>query len=86
VSVVQYQDLFTDDHAKGLWFWFWNHTPNLRPDFVVLNWNSPEPVRGGEFKVDFRAWLPPYKRSAVVWKRSDLTGAFQAVRLAALLR
>ena len=82
VSVVQYADLFVDDHAKGLWFWFWNHTPHLQPDFVVLNWNSPERAHGGEMKVDFRAWTPPFERSAVVWKRSDLTGAFQAARMA----
>ncbi len=86
VSVVQYADLFADDHAKGLWFWFWNHTPHLQPDFVVLNWNSSEPVRGGEMKVDFRAWMPPFQRSAVVWRRSDLTGAFQATRTAATFR
>jgi hypothetical protein len=86
VSVVQYADLFADGHAKGLWFWFWNHTPHLQPDFVVLNWNSPGPVHGGEMKVDFRAWLPPFERSAVVWKRSDLTGTFQAARLAAMFR
>jgi hypothetical protein len=86
VSVVQYADLFADDHAKGLWFWFWNHTPHLQPDFVVLNWNSPERAHGGETKVDFRAWMPPFERSAVVWRRSDLTGAFQAARMAALFR
>ena len=86
VSVVQYADLFADDHAKGLWFWFWNHTPHLQPDFVVLNWNSPEPARGGEMKLDFRAWMPPFQRSAVVWKRSDLTGALQATRMAATFR
>ncbi len=86
VSVVQYADLFADDHAKGLWFWFWNHTPHLQPDYVVLNWNSPERAHGGEMKVDFRAWMPPFQRSAVVWKRSDLTGAFQAARMAAMFR
>ena len=86
VSVVQYADLFADNHAKGLWFWFWNHTPHLQPDYVVLNWNSPERARGGEMKVDFRAWMPPFRRSAVVWKRSDLTGALQAARMAAMFR
>jgi hypothetical protein len=86
VSVVQYADLFADDHAKGLWFWFWNHTPHLQPDFVVLNWNAPERAHGGEMKVDFRAWMPPFERSAVVWKRSDLSGALQATRMAAMFR
>ncbi len=86
VSVVQYADLFADDHAKGLWFWFWNHTPHLQPDYVVLNWNSPESARGGELKVDFRAWMPPFQRSAVVWRRSDLTGALQTARMAAMFR
>ncbi|MGA2711460.1 MAG: hypothetical protein ABSG41_00015 [Bryobacteraceae bacterium] len=86
VSVVQYQDPFADDHAKGFWFWFWNHTPNLRPDFVILSWTSPEPAQGGELKVDFRAWMPPFRRSAIAWRRADLTGMYQAVRLAALIR
>lgn len=86
-SVVQYKDLFADDHAKGFWFWFWNHTPNLHPDYVVMNWTSPEPVRGvvGP-KVDFQAWLPPHRRSAVAWKRADLSNAFQAARIATSLR
>lgn len=86
VSVVQYQDLFADDHAKGFWFWFWNHTPHLRPDFVVLNWAFQEPAQGGELRVDFRAWMPPFRRSAVVWRRADLTGVLQGVRTAALIR
>jgi hypothetical protein len=58
VTVLQYQDLFADDHAKGFWFTFWNHTPNLRPDFVILNQAFPKPAQGGELKVDFRAWMP----------------------------
>ena len=86
VSVVQYQDLFADDHAKGFWFWFWNHTPNLRPDYVVLNRASKEQAQGGELKVDFRAWMPPFHRSAVAWRRTDLTGILQGVRTAALIR
>ncbi len=86
VRVVQYDDQFAEDYNKGFWFWFWDHTPHLRPDFVVLNWNSEAPVRGGEMKIDFHAWLPPFHRSAVVWRRSDLTGALQAARITALLR
>jgi hypothetical protein len=58
VSVVQYRDLFADNHAKGFWFTFWNHTPNLGPDFVILNQAFPKPAQGGELKVDFRAWMP----------------------------
>jgi hypothetical protein len=86
VSVVQYDDLFADDHAKGFWFWFWNHTPNLHPDFVILNWNSPEPAHGGELKLDFNAWTPPFRRSAVVWRRTDLTAVLQAARTVAMFR
>jgi len=86
VSVLQYRDRFVDDHAKGFWFPFWNHTPHLQPDFVVLDRNSAEPAHGGELNVDFHAWLPPFRRSAVAWKRADLTGMYQAVRLAALIR
>ena len=50
VSVVQYADLFADDHAKGLWFWFWNHTPHLTPDYedrksTRLNSSHVQPSR-----------------------------------------
>jgi hypothetical protein len=86
VSVVRYNDLSVQDHAKGFWFWFWNHTPDLKPDFVVLNWTAAERPQGAGVRVDFRAWLPPFRRSAVVWRRSDLTGALQAFRAVALVR
>jgi hypothetical protein len=84
--VVQYQDSMADDHAKGFWFWFWDHTPDLHPEYVVLNWTSPEPVRGVVSKIDFSAWLPPFRRHAVVWRRSDLTAVHQAARITAVLR
>jgi hypothetical protein len=86
VRVADYRDLHGDDHAKGFWYFFWNHTPDLRPDFVVLTRNSAEPEHAGELTVDFRAWLPPFRRSAVVWKRTDLTGMLQAARTAAAFR
>jgi hypothetical protein len=85
VRVVQFEDMFTDDHGKGFWFEFWDHSANFRPDFVVLNSNAPE-AAGGQLRVDFRAWMPPFQRSAVAWKRTDLTSVYQAVRLAALIR
>ena len=75
VSVVQYTDLFADDHAKGFWYWFWNHTPNLQAGLCRAELGlSRSRERGGELKVDFRAWMPPFQRSAVVWKRSGLDG------------
>lgn len=86
VKVATYTDFLRDDHAKGFWYWFWNHTPNLRPDFVILNRDSAEPVNVGDLKVDFRTWLPPFQWSAVVWKRTDLTGVLQAARTAAMFR
>jgi hypothetical protein len=86
VKVAQYTDFLGDDSAKGFWYWFWNHTPNLWPDFVILNRDSAEPRNVGELKVDFRTWLPPFQWSAVVWKRTDLTGVLQAARTVAMFR
>jgi hypothetical protein len=86
VKVAQYTDFLGDDSAKGFWYWFWNHTPNLQPDFVILNRGSAEPKKLGELQVDFRTWLPPFQWSAVVWKRTDLTGVMQAARTAAMFR
>jgi hypothetical protein len=86
VKGAQYADFFREDQAKGFWYWLWNHTPNLRPDFVVLNRASAEPKNTGELKLDFRTWLPPTERSAVVWKRTDLTAMLQAARTVAMFR
>lgn len=85
-NAVGYEDLVVDDAPKGFWFSFWDHTPDLRPDYVILNWTSPATGGNGESTFEYRTWLPPFRRSAVVWKRSDLTAAYQAVRLAAALR
>ena len=86
VKVATYTDFLGDDCAKGFWYWFWNHTPNLRPDFVILNRDSTEQKNAGELKVDFETWLPPFQLSAVVWKRTDLTGVLQAARTTAMFR
>lgn len=72
VRAAQYGDWQVDDSDKGFWFEFWSHTPDFRPDFVVLNSYSGEFVRRGLFQINFCAWIPPFRRSAVVWRRSDL--------------
>jgi hypothetical protein len=76
VRVVQFEDSLTDDHRKGFWFEFWDHCGNFRPDFVVLTSTAPK-AAGGQLRVDFRTWAPPFRRSAVAWKRSDLTALYQ---------
>ncbi len=86
VRVAQYEDRFTDNYREGFWFEFWNHAPDFRPDFVILNWNSEQPVHGGESHAEFRAWMPPFRRSVVAWKRTDLTTMFQAAGLATIMR
>ncbi len=75
VRVVRFQDSLTDDRRKGFWFEFWDHCGDFRPDFVVLNSTAPNAV-GGQLRVDFHTWAPPFRRSAVAWKRSDLTALY----------
>jgi len=52
----------------------------------VLNWIGPDPPSVGESSVVFSAWLPPFHRYAVVWKRADLTAELEAARLASETR
>ncbi len=47
VRGAPYTGLLGEDPPKGFWYWFWNHTPNLRPDFVVLNRASAGPNNVG---------------------------------------
>jgi hypothetical protein len=78
---VDYTDQFADDTSKGFWFEAWDHTPNLSPDYVVLNRNRPDAPQAGVLSVEFDAWLPPHRRSVVLWKRSDLTAELVAARV-----
>jgi hypothetical protein len=73
VRGVEYTDEFADETAKGFWFESWDHLPNVHPDYVILNWNRPEPPRGCVESVEFHAWLPPHRRTVAMWKRDDLT-------------
>jgi hypothetical protein len=75
VRVERYADHFLNCYDKGYWLEFWNHTPDFRPEFVVLN----EQLGRGLFSVPFHAWLPPHDRSVVVWRRSDLNGVLAGV-------
>ena len=86
VTVVQYGDDLEDNFRKGFWFEFWNHGAGFQPDYVILNWTSPGPARGGEMKADFSAWMPPFQRSVIAWKRTDLTRLFQTATFAARMR
>ena len=82
VEVSRYQDQLVDNSARGFWMEFWNHVPHSQPDFVILHEQAGAPAGGGVFKVEFSAWLPPYRRSMVVWRRSQLTGIIRAVQTA----
>jgi hypothetical protein len=86
VRVVQYDDQFVQNKGKEFWFEFWDHSAGFRPDFVILNWNSSKPASVGELNVDYQAWMPPFRRSVVAWKRSDLTTVLQAARIASVVR
>ena len=81
VRVAQYQDRFANDAPKGFWFEFWDHTPHIHPDYVVLNLKEGERPLGAISTVQFHTWLAPRRRMLVVWRRSDLTSVFQALRL-----
>jgi hypothetical protein len=78
---VEYPDQFADDAAKGFWFEAWDHLPNVESDYVVLNWVRPDPPHGGVALTEFDAWLPPYRRTVVMWRRADLTSELQAARI-----
>jgi hypothetical protein len=57
---------------EDCWFWFWDHATAVTPDYVEL---YGLPSSSGDSRLprrDFVAWLPPFRRSIVVWKRSDL--------------
>jgi hypothetical protein len=82
VRGTQYSDRFADRGPRGFQLEFWNHLTGFAPDFVVLNWTRPEPPHGCEAFVEYRAWLPPFRRYAAVWKRTDLTAE---LRLAEML-
>jgi len=83
VRVSQYQDRFVDDSAKGFWYEFWDHTPDLHPDFVVLNLELGGSAQGAVLTMAFHAWMPPFQRLVVVWRRKDLTSVIMAARTAA---
>jgi hypothetical protein len=85
VRVVRFADSLIDDHRKGFWFEFWDHCGNFWPDFVVLDSTAPK-ATGGQLRVDYRTWAPPFRRSAIAWKRSDLTALYQVARSGALMR
>ena len=81
VRGVDYTDQFADNTAKGFWFEAWDHLPNVQPDYVVLNWIGADPPHGVAASAGFDAWLPPHRRTVVMWKRADLTAELQAARI-----
>jgi hypothetical protein len=78
---TRYSDHVADDSAKGFWFELWDHLADLHPDYVVLNATDSRPPRVGEFSVGYSAWIPPFHRYIVVWKRADLTAELEAARM-----
>jgi hypothetical protein len=78
---TRYSDHVANDSAKGFWFELWDHLADLHPDYVVLNATDSRPPRVGEFSVEYSAWIPPFRRYAVVWKRADLTAELEAARM-----
>jgi hypothetical protein len=53
-------------------FWFWNKSTALKPDYVVCFWPEPNPPPEKIAAVSFRTWLPPFRRTVVALKRTDL--------------
>jgi hypothetical protein len=72
VGVARYEDRLKDESPKGFWFEFWDHAPDFHPDFVVLNSYFDKRPAKGVLQIDVGAWIPPFRRSVVVWRRSDL--------------
>jgi Dolichyl-phosphate-mannose-protein mannosyltransferase len=66
-----YKDAFKPMH-KDCWYWFWTHTPDLTPVYVEIPGLASEPARPGLARADFISWLPPFRRSVIVWKRAEL--------------
>jgi len=81
VRGTAYGDRFQDDGPKGFWLDFWDHLAGFQPDFVVLNWIRPEPPHGCQSFVEYRTWLPPFRRYSAVWKRADLTAQLETARI-----
>ena len=85
-ALPPYRDPVAADAAKGFWFDFWDRATALDPEYVALNWTRPEAPPAGELAVEFRAWMPPFRRTVVMWKRADLTAEMQAARVIAATR
>ncbi len=78
---TQYGDRFQNDGPKGFWLDFWDHLAGFQPEFVVLNWTRPEAPHDCASFIEYRAWLPPFRRYSAVWKRADLTDQLQTARI-----
>jgi hypothetical protein len=57
---------------EDCWFWFWDHATAVTPDYVEVYGLTSSSGEPGLPRREFVAWLPPFRRSIVVWKRSDL--------------
>jgi hypothetical protein len=83
---TRYSDHVASNSKKGFWFELWDHLADLNPDYVMLNATDSRRPRIGEFPVEYSAWIPPFRRYIVVWKRADLTGELEAARIIAETR
>jgi hypothetical protein len=53
-------------------FWLWSYTNAIQPQYVVRNSRASANSTSGLPAITFTTWLPPFRRSAVVSRRSDL--------------
>ena len=78
---TRYSDHVANNSARGFWFELWDHLADLNPDYVMLNATDSRRPQVGEFPVEYSAWIPPFRRYIVVWKRADLTVELEAARM-----
>ena len=70
ISAPGYRDQLRSNATDT--FWLWSYTSALSPDFVIRNSKSFTTPALGFPAVPFTTWLPPFRRAAVVSRRSDL--------------
>jgi hypothetical protein len=47
-------------------YWFWDYTPTVQPNYLVVLSSQPGLLTLKEFTVNYRAWIPPFERRALV--------------------
>lgn len=75
LKAVQFGDPYEGNTTDT--FWFWNYTPAIKPDFVVVNAQRSVVLANERLRIPFRTWVPPFERAAVALKRLDLKNSKQ---------